>query len=334
MLLDSVRLWRQETPPYGWSCVTAPTGGEVPDALAGRRVLVTGGAGFIGSRLTRRLTDRCEVRVLDDLSTGSRSSVPDGATLRQGDIRDRETVEAATGGVDVIFHQAGLVSVSESVDRPAATQAINATGTLNVLEAARRADTQVVLASSAAIYGHPETVPIAEDDPKRPSSPYGLSKLSTDWHARLYHELYGLPTVALRYFNVYGPGATSDYAGVIETFLQQARDGGPLTVHGDGAQTRDFVHVDDVVGANLAAAVTDCVGRAYNVGTGTAHSIAELAELVERATDADLDIVHTAGRSGDINESCADISRARRELGYEPTVGLRTGLELIARQRL
>lgn len=313
--------------------MSTPTSGEVPDALAGRRVLVTGGAGFVGSRLARKLTERCEVRVLDDLSTGSRSAVPDGATFHQGDICDRETVEAAADGVDVVFHLAGLVSVSESVDRPVTTHATNATGTLNILEAARRADTRVVLASSAAIYGHPETVPIAEDHPKRPSSPYGLSKLSTDWHARLYQELYGLPTVALRYFNVYGPGATSDYAGVIETFLQQAMDGGPLTVHGDGAQTRDFVHVDDVVAANLGAAVTDCVGRAYNVGTGTAHSIAELAELVEEATGADLDVVHTAGRSGDIGESCADISRARRDLGYEPTLGLRTGLELIARQR-
>ncbi len=314
--------------------MSAPTGGEVPDALAGRRVLVTGGAGFVGSRLAHGLTDRCEVRVLDDLSGGSQDAVPDDATLRQGDIRDRETVEAATEGVDVIFHQAGLVSVSESVDRPAATQATNATGSLNVLEAARRADARVVLASSAAIYGHPETVPLAEAHPKHPSSPYGVSKLSADWYTRLYQELYGLPTVALRYFNVYGPGATSDYAGVIETFLQQATDGGPLTVHGDGAQTRDFVHVDDVVAANLAAAVTDGVGRAYNIGTGTAHSIAELAELVAEATGADLDVVHTAGRSGDIDESCADISRARRDLGYEPTLGLRTGLELIARQRL
>lgn len=323
----------QETTHHGRSGVSVPTGGEEADALAGRAVLVTGGAGFIGSRLARRLTDRCEVRILDDLSSGSPSAVPDGATLLQGDIRDRETVETAAGDVDVIFHQAGLVSVSESVDRPVATNATNATGTLNVLEAARRADARVVLASSAAIYGHPETVPVTEDHPKRPTSPYGLSKLSADCHARLYQELYGVPTVVLRYFNVYGPGATSDYAGVIETFLQQAEDGGPLTVHGDGAQTRDFVHVDDVVAANLAAAATDCVGRAYNVGTGSAHSIAELGELVEDVTESDLDIVHTAGRSGDIEQSCADISRARRDLGYEPTLGLRTGLELIVRQR-
>lgn len=314
--------------------MSPPTGGEVPDALAGQRVLVTGGAGFIGSRLAHRLTDCCEVQVLDNLSAGSRDAVPDDATLRQGDIRDRETVETATEGVDVVFHQAGLVSVSESVDRPAVAQATNATGSLNVLEAARRADARVVLASSAAIYGHPETVPLAETHPKRPSSPYGVSKLSADWYTRLYQELYGLPTVALRYFNVYGPGATSDYAGVIETFLQQADDCGPLTVHGDGAQTRDFVHVDDIVAANLAAAVTDGVGQAYNVGTGTAHSIAELAELVAETADADVDIVHTAGRSADIDESCADISRARRDLGHEPTLGLRTGLELIARQRL
>lgn len=307
-----------------------PAGSRAPDGLAGQSVLVTGGAGFIGSRLAGRLVANCEVTVLDDLSTGSRGAVPDGATLREGDVRSEAAVEAAVAGTDVVFHQAGLVSVSASVERPEATHGVNATGTLAVLEAARRADARVVVASSAAIYGHPETVPVAEPHPKRPASPYGLSKLTTDHYTRLYAELYGLPTVSLRYFNVYGPGGTSDYAGVIDTFLQQADDGGPLTVHGDGTQTRDFVHVEDVVAANLAAAVTDRTGRAYNVGTGTAHSVAEVAGLVRDAVGADPDVVYTTARSGDVEHSCADISRARRDLGYEPAVDLRSGLEALA----
>ena len=306
---------------------------SVPDALAGRTVLVTGGAGFIGSHLARRLVDDCELRVLDDCSNGDPRAVPDGATFIEGDVRDESAVADAVAGADAVFHQAGLVSVSKSVDLPAVTHAVNATGTLRVLEAARRADARVVLASSAAVYGRPESVPVTEAHPKRPASPYGLSKLTADHQARLYADLYGLPTVALRYFNVYGPGGTSDYAGVIRAFLDQARDGGPLTVHGDGSQTRDFVHVSDVVDANLAAATTDCVGGAYNVGTGTAHSIGELAEFVREAVDGEPEVVHTEGRSGDIDHSRADLSRARADLGFEPTVGLPAGLRRLLGER-
>lgn len=293
----------------------------------GRTVLVTGGAGFIGHRLAARLTDGCTVRVLDDLSNGSRSAVPEAATFVEGDVRTEAAVEEAVDGVDVVFHQAGLVSVSASVDRPDTAHAVNGTGTLNILEAARRADARVVLASSAAVYGHPSTVPVPEDHPQRPTSPYGLSKLTADHYARLYADLYGLPTVALRYFNVYGPGGTSDYAGVIDTFVQQAREGGPLTVHGDGTQTRDFVHLDDIVAANVAAGVTGHAGRAYNVGTGQSHTIDELAGIVVDAVGTDTEVVHTTNRAGDIDRSCADISRACRELGYEPAIDLRSGLE-------
>jgi UDP-glucose 4-epimerase len=298
----------------------------VPEGLTGQRAVVTGGAGFIGSHIADRLTPACEVCVLDRLSSGSVSNLPAGVSLTQGDVRDRQTLDRVVDGADVIFHEAGLVSVAESVASPEESHDVNATGTLRVLESARRADARVVLASSAAVYGVPAEVPIAETQPKAPTSPYGLDKLAADHYARLYADLYGLETVALRYFNVYGPGQSGDYAGVIGTFLDQARAGGPLTVHGAGTQTRDFVHVEDVVDANLAAAVTDATGRAFNVGTGRAHSIADLARIVRDLAGTAPAVTHTDAREGDIPASRADISRSRRVLGYEPSIELRTGI--------
>ncbi|WP_313696277.1 NAD-dependent epimerase/dehydratase family protein [Halorarum halobium] len=297
------------------------------DRPTGQSVLVTGGAGFVGGHLADALVADNDVRVLDDLSTGRRENVPDGARLLEGDVRDPDTLGAAMEGIDMVFHQAGLVSVPKSVDRPTESHDRNATATVQVLEAARRVDARVVLASSVAIYGQPESVPVTEDQPKRPSSPYALDKLALDHYARLYDELYDLETVALRYFNVYGPRqASGPYSGVISAFLDQARSGGPLTVEGDGEQTRDFVHVSDVVDANLAAAVTDRVGTAVNVGTGESVTIRELAELVRELTDPDVDIVHVDPRPGDLRRSRADVSRAEELLGYEPTTSLREGL--------
>jgi UDP-glucose 4-epimerase len=304
---------------------------DADDAPRNQTVLVTGGAGFVGSHLAGALVADNEVRVFDDFSTGRRANVPDGATVVEGDVRDADAVRAALDGVDVVFHQAGLVSVPASVEDPPASQAANVTGTLNVLEAARAVDARAVVASSVAVYGDPVETPISEDDPKRPLSPYGIEKLAIDHYARRYHDLYGLDTVALRYFNVYGPGQQAgDYSGVVSTFLEQAGCGQPLTVHGDGTQTRDFVHVTDVVRANLAAATTDAVGRAYNVGTGDSIQIRELAELVRSVTGATVDVVHTAARDGDIARSEADAARARRDLDWEPTVDLADGLRGLA----
>jgi UDP-glucose 4-epimerase len=292
----------------------------------GRTVLVTGGAGFVGSHLADALVADNEVRVLDALSTGRRSNVPEGATLIEGDLRG-DTLAEAAADVDLIFHQAGLVSVPRSVEAPAESNAVNAGGTVRVLEAARRAGARVVLASSCAIYGHPDSVPVPEAAPKRPASPYAVDKLALDHYGRLYHDLHGLDTVVLRYFNVYGPRQRGgDYAGVVAAFREQARDGGPLTVHGDGTQTRDFVHVEDVVRANLLAATTEHVGEAFNVGTGRSVSIRELAETVRRVADADPEIVHTEDRAGDVDRSEADVSKARALLDYEPTVLLVEGL--------
>lgn len=291
-----------------------------------KSVLVTGGSGFIGGHIVEALSADNDVVVLDTVA----SDHPDGVTAIQGDIRDEATVDAAVEGVDVVFHEAALVSVAESVERPTESHAINATGTLNVLEAARKHSARVVIASSAAVYGDPEETPVDEGQRLEPTSPYGLDKVASDHYARMYEDLYGLDTVALRYFNVYGPGQTGgDYAGVITVFLRQARNGEPITVHGDGTQTRDFVHIDDVVRANLLAAETDAVGRAYNVGTGKSVTIRELAELIRDAVGSDSEIVHTDPRPGDIQHSCADIGRARSALGYEPTIDLEAGLRTL-----
>jgi len=296
--------------------------------LADTTVLVTGGAGFIGSHLVETLADHAEVRVLDNLSTGRREDVHADASLHVGDVRNEDTVREAMAGVDVVFHQAAVVSVDRSVKAPHETNAVNVDGTLAVLEAARAEDARAVVASSAAIYGDPPSVPIAESHPTEPQSPYGLQKLAVDGYTRLYHTLYGLETVALRYFNVYGPRQTGgDYAGVIEVFREQARAGNPLTIHGDGTQTRDFVHVADVVRANCLAATTDRTGEAYNVGTGTSHSIRDLAAIIRDLTDGTVGVEHISDREGDIEQSCADISKAREALGYEPDIPFREGLE-------
>ncbi|WP_275883122.1 NAD-dependent epimerase/dehydratase family protein [Halorhabdus sp. BNX81] len=296
-------------------------------SVTGQTVVITGGAGFIGSHLADALVETNDVIVLDDLSTGARENVPDGATFVKGDVRDPATVAEVTDGVDLIFHEAAVVSVEQSIDEPEFCHDVNFDGTLQILEAARREDARVVFASSAAIYGEPTSLPLTESEPVAPQSPYGIDKCSADQYLRTYHDLYGLETVALRYFNVYGPRQTaSDYSGVISIFREQAQAGEPITVDGDGTQTRDFVHVADVVQANLRAATTEHVGTAYNVGTGEETSIRTLAETTQRVTDSDSPIVHRDPRPGDIAHSRADVTKARQRLGYEPSVSLEDGL--------
>ncbi|MFC6721924.1 NAD-dependent epimerase/dehydratase family protein [Halobacteriaceae archaeon SHR40] len=297
-------------------------------ALQDQRILVTGGAGFIGSRLADRLCRDNDVVVLDSLVSGDRENVPAEAEFIEGDIRDESAVADAIAGVDCVFHEAALVSVDRSVEVPTESHDNNVEGTLTILEAARSQDTRVVLASSAAIYGRPAEIPITENHPKEPTSPYGLDKLACDHYARLYHDRYGTDTVALRYFNAYGPGQTGgDYAGVISIFIEQALAGEDITVEGDGEQTRDFVYIDDIVDANVAAAGTAAVGAGYNVGTGDSVTIRELAELIQDITDTDSDIVHTDPREGDIDHSRAAVSKAKANLDFEASVPLREGLE-------
>lgn len=296
---------------------------------------MTGGAGFIGGHLVRELNSVCDVTVLDDLSVGDRGIVPDDVEFVRGDVRDSRTVTDAADGKDVIFHQAALVDVTDTIRRPLEGHSRNATGTVTVLEAARRTGARVVVASSAAVYGHPDSLPIRESAPKTPLSPYGIDKLAADQYARAYAELYDLPTVSLRYFNVYGPGQSDDNAkGVVDAFFDRARRGEPVTIHGDGTQTRDFVHIRDVVRANLLAAATDRVGRAYNIGTGTAVSIREVADQITRIVDSGSEVVHEDPRDGDIQHSRADVQRARAELEFESRYEFVDGLEAMAEQRL
>ena len=291
-------------------------------------VLVTGGAGFIGSHVVDALVSDNEVRAIDNLSTGKRGNVHPEATLIEGDIRDSERLHNAMEGVDIVFHQAAQVSVARSVETPQESFSVNTAPSLAVLEHARKQGCRVVIASSCAIYGDPTTTPISESDPKDPQSPYGVEKLTVDRYTRLYHELYDVEAIALRYFNVYGPRQSGgDYSGVIGIFKDQATSGEPLTVEGDGTQTRDFIHVDDVVRANLLAAETEAVGEVYNVGTGTTVTIKGLAELIRECSGADVPIQHVAGRDGDIEESQADISKIREHMGFAPTVSLTDGLE-------
>lgn len=298
--------------------------------FADSTVLVTGGAGFVGSHLVDALVQANNVVVLDDMSNGGYENVHPKATLVEGDIRDRDTVKTAMEGVDVVFHQAGLVSVEKSIEDPRTSQSINVDGTVTVLDCARQTDTRVVVASSAAVYGEPESVPIAESEQLQPDSIYGVDKLALDQYTRQFETLYGLPTVTLRYFNVYGPRqSATDYSGVISTFLEQATVGDPLTVHGDGTQTRDFVHVSDVVRANILAALTPHTGEPFNVGTGNETSINELATAICDRLGTSLDTTSVPSRNGDIDHSCADTEKARELLGFETQVTLKDGLETL-----
>ena len=293
-------------------------------------ILVTGGAGFIGSHLAETLVADNDVVVLDNLSSGRREWVDNRATLIEADIQDTQAVARAADGVDLIFHQAANVSVERSVDAPIESHETNVDATLRLLEHARKEDARFIYASSAAIYGTPESVPIDESDPKEPTSPYGLEKYSADEYCRLYHELYGVETVTLRYFNVYGPRQRGgQYSGVIDIFLDQARRGEEITVHGDGEQTRDFVHVEDVVAANCLAATHGTSGEAYNIGTSNSISVDTLAQLIVDTFKTSSSITYIDPREGDIQQSCSSIKKAHQDLGFNPNWSLDDGLKTL-----
>ncbi len=298
--------------------------------------LVSGGAGFVGSHLVDQLVaGGTSVRVLDDLSSGHLHNLEDSLPsieLIRADLLDAAALERATRGVDVIFHLAAIPSVPISVREPARTNQVNLQGTLSILEAARKHRVgRVVFASSCAIYGDAPTLPKLEDLPPRPLSPYALQKLGAELYCKLYADLYGLETVSLRYFNIYGPrqDPASDYAAVIPLFISAALRGDPLRIFGEGDQTRDFVYVGDVVEANLRAATAAGVaGAVLNVASGRRTSIGELAQLIGECVDRELVIQHAAPRKGDILHSWADVSRARELLDYNPSVDLKEGLRL------
>jgi UDP-glucose 4-epimerase len=301
------------------------------------RALVTGGAGFIGSHIVTRLVEGGhDARVLDNFSSGKRDNLAHLATsvdVLEADVRSYDDVARAAEGCDVIFHQAAIVSVPYSVDHPRETHDVNIEGTLNVLCAAREKKARrVVFASSAAIYGEEPTLPKTEAMLPQPISPYGVEKLTGEHYLATFTKLYGLETVALRYFNVFGPrqDPSSAYSGVISVFVDRILGDEKVGIFGDGEQTRDFVYVGNVVSANMLAATSPrASGRLYNVACGEKTSLLELADRIAAAAGKKPVIELLPPRAGDIRHSLADISRARAELGYDPKIWLEEGLKAL-----
>jgi len=297
------------------------------------KVLVTGGAGFIGSHIADLfLADGHEVVILDNLVTGSRENVPAGARFILDDVADPLAVQHAVEGVEVVFHHAAARAVLRSVEDPIGTDRSNTLGTLNLLLAARDAGVRrVINASSSSVYGGSALRPTPESAPLRPRSPYAVSKIAGEGYAAVFATLYGLETVSLRYFNVFGPRQRPDspYAAVIPRFLAAIGSGSDPKVHGDGLQSRDFTYIDDVVRANRLAAAADAMtvsGRVYNIAAGDNHSIIDLLGHLGRILNVGIHPVHVEARVGDVRSSQADIAAARRDLGFSPSVNFEDGL--------
>ena len=304
--------------------------------------VITGGGGFIGSNLVEALLRRGErVVALDDFSSGRRSNLDQaeewcGAgggqyTLVEGDIRDEALVRRAMDGADYVLHQAAVPSVQRSVQDPMLTNDVNVNGTLLLLEEARRAGVRrFMFASSSSLYGESETLPKVETMPPAPISPYGLQKLTGETYCLLYNRLYGLQTIAFRYFNVFGPRQDpgSDYSAVVPLFIAAGQAGGRATIYGDGMQTRDFTYVDNVVQANLLAcrAPVEACGRAYNVACGERITLNELLRRVGEILGREIPADHVDPRPGDIRHSLAGIELAVSRLGYVPDADLGAGL--------
>jgi UDP-glucose 4-epimerase len=306
--------------------------------MSSRRVLVTGGGGFIGSNLVRALLDQGDrVRVLDNFSTGSRKNLaPLLADIEvvEGDLRSYERVHTAVRGVEVVFHQGALGSVPRSVQDPLTSTAVNVEGTLNVLLAARdEGVSRVVAASSSSVYGDGGTFPREESQAPNPISPYAVAKLAAERFCVSFSRVYGLETVALRYFNVFGPhqDPTSQYAAVVPLFVHAIKQGRPITIFGDGEQSRDFTYVANVVAANIAAAAAtaaDASGAVLNIATGGSETVNTLADTIGALLGLPVERVHAPQRAGDVERSWADVSLARSRIGYEPHVAFEEGLRL------
>ena len=298
------------------------------------KVLVTGGGGVIGSNLVRGLLERGhDVRVLDNFSTGNRANLDDvdaDIELVEGELRSYERVHAATRGVEIVFHQGALPSVPRSVQDPLTTNAVNVEGTVNVLLAARDEQVRrVVFASSSSVYGNSGTLPRREDASPDPISPYAVAKLAAERYCVSASRVYPLETVALRYFNVFGPRQDphSQYAAVVPKFIAAIAAGEPVPIYGDGRQSRDFTYVANVVEANLLAAEADGVsGAILNIATGSSSTVEELAETIGGILGKPAEKEFLPPREGDVRDSLADVTEARRLLGFEPKIGLEEGL--------
>ncbi len=296
------------------------------------KALVTGGAGFIGSNIVKLLIEQGhQVAVLDNLSTGYKSNLSYYQTVDfiKGDVRDLSAVSRAAEKAEVIFHLAASVGNARSLTNPIEDSEINVIGTLRILEAARHGGVRkVVVSSSAGVFGELKTIPIREDHPLQPETPYGVSKLAQEKMSLAYGHLYGFEVACLRYFNVYGVNQRYDaYGNVIPIFVHRSLQGGPMVIFGDGVQTRDFVNVLDVARANLAVAKTTGVSGAFNIGSGTSITINELAEMTRLESGSKAQIKYGPLRKGDVRDSLADISAAHAAFGYQPTVHLAEGLK-------
>jgi len=306
--------------------------------------LVTGGAGFIGSHIAETLLkEGHRVRILDNFSTGRRENLqaiqmiaPLNLEIIEGDVRDKKVCDQVVSGIDFVFHEAAQVSVPESVNDPETTQEVNIGGTLNLLSACKRAGIKrLVLASSTAIYGDSpdekdSLKPKKEHLTPNPLSPYALSKLVGEYYCRLFSKVYGLSTVALRYFNVFGPrqDPNSEYAAVIPKFIERLLQNLPPVIYGDGKQSRDFVYVGDVIQANFQACHQDGIeGEVFNVASGRSYTLLQLLEYLKKIIHSAQEPVFAPARAGDIRHSKADIQKARKFLGFQPKIGLRKGLK-------
>jgi UDP-glucose 4-epimerase len=299
------------------------------------KYLITGGAGFIGSHIVEALVQQQhEIVILDNLFSGNVANIQPflkkkNVTFVQGSITNLPLLRQNMESVDGIFHEAAIASVQYSVLNPLETHSVNSTGTLNVLIAARDFGVKkVVCASSAAVYGDNPILPKQEDMIPMPLSPYAVSKLTAEYYGSVFSQLYGIKTVSLRYFNVFGPrqDPCSEYSGVISKFIAQVKHNKPITIFGDGEQTRDFVFINDVVSANIHAMEHEVRG-VFNVGYGRQTSLNELADIVKNVVNIDVPIIYKQSRVGDIKKSIADISRARATFGYMPKYTVRQGIE-------
>jgi nucleoside-diphosphate-sugar epimerase len=298
-------------------------------------ILVTGGAGFIGAHIVQRLVkEGHRVRVVDNLSTGSLKRLVDvisGIEFAEADLADPLVCDRAVDDVDFVIHQAAIPSVQRSIREPVASNRSNITATLNLLESCRRSRVRrLIYAASSSAYGDTETLPKREDMPPNPLSPYALQKLVGERYCQLYHELYGLETVCLRYFNVFGPGQdpNSEYSAVIPKFISRVLAGQPLIVFGDGEQSRDFTYVDNVVQGNLAALyAVEAAGKVFNVAYGERTTLNSLIQMLERILGVKATVRYEMPRKGDVRHSLADLRLARSLLGYEPKIGVEQGLK-------
>jgi UDP-glucose-4-epimerase GalE len=306
-------------------------------------ILVTGGAGFIGSHLTRELVRRgYSVVVLDNFHSGRTENLHDlinSAVIKfiRGDVRDRKIVREAIRDVDAVVHFAALIDVGESVKNPLETHDVNVTGTLNVLqEATEKGVDKFVFASSTAVYGDESPLPLVEEYALKPISPYAVSKVCGEFYCRVFCDCYDMDAVVLRYFNVYGPGQEGNpYAGVIAKFVQSGLRCEPLTIFGDGEQTRDFIHVDDVVRATVMALESEKQkGKVFNVCTGISTSVNQLAHIVREVLGNDVQIDMAGPRKGDVKNNYGDPSKAKKGLGFKAQVSLKKGIRQLAEPEL